>query len=920
MIKIVQANVRHFYNNRHLIYDFLRQENPDVVLLNSLSVTNGYKIRYYGYTSRQSEDGVHRGICILIKSSFKHTFLTDIFNHPDFLAIKLYTPTTPIIVATAYIRPFTNLPLLDFNKLFDHNNIPVFFAGDINASHLAFHHTRNDTHGHQLLSIVETKRLRYIGPDFFTFYNAGRKGRPDLVFGNRATLAYHTHCQPGPLIGSDHLPIILKISTTPILNKEKRCFSFKKADWDAFKSGLTNQNFNNNLEGEDARTIDRRWDHIFKTVVTAMVTNIPRSTYKIRREFQPSQKTQRLLTCYRNRFTQNSNRLGQELVRWDLTYLRNHLLGSFEDDHKRHWQNLVKKAENERVRTPREFWQLIRKLKGNNHPPFHHLTVNNINFSAPEEVIKIFKDHWEKVFYPHPPVPHTANHIELINTWSQVNRVEIAPSQTINFNNLDENNELIAPISFDEVKETLMRIPRKAPGTSQIGHDVLQHLPNNLLLAITNLYNASLTIGYFPSSFKTALVALIPKPQKDLTDPNNYRPISLLETLGKGFEKIINRRLRRYLDENNLITQKQFGFRSHRSTQDVLNILMTYVSNNADRRLKTVLVTKDVERAFDTVWHAGLKYKIFHNFNFPPLISKLLCNFLDNRKLKLKFLNQISETIVTFAGVPQGSSISPTLYSLYTSDIPDPLHADSLTLMYADDCTHLARHDTLVHLVRRINNELDNVSRWEQKWRIKTNQRKTKVIFIRPRKKPPFDPVYLNSDRPQNELSITQSCTVLGLTIDSQFRFHTHTKVKATLASKALSSLRRFISASPRTKMHLYKAMVMPLVTYSPLALLQASRTNQKKLQVVQNKALRWALGITWDMFIPTPEIHERASVLPLNQYWRAQVCKQTHKLHDTCPFWADVIVRLTGEGRRAAIAPLNLMSIEWGEEVEPLW
>ena len=238
---------------------------------------------------------------------------------------------------------------------------------------------------------------------------------------------------------------------------------------------------------------------------------------------------------------------------------------------------------------------------------------------------------------------------------------------------------------------------------------------------MTALYNASLATGYFPRHFKGAMVVLILKPGKDPTDPKSYRPITLLEILGKIFERILSSRLRRHLEENSLITSKQFGFRPHRSTQDTLNIMTAYLRNNADRRMKSVLVTKDVEQAFDTVWHIGLKYKICTKFNLPPLTQRLLCNFLDDRTLKLKFLDHLSDPISMYAGVPQGSGLSPTLYAMYTSDIPDPVHPQSLTMLYADDCTHLTRHVTLKGVVQRINVELNAASRWEHQWRIKTN-------------------------------------------------------------------------------------------------------------------------------------------------------------------------------------------------------
>ena len=918
MLTIVQVNVRSFFNIRNLIYDFIDRERPDVVLLNSISITNSYAIKYFGYTSRQSRDGWSVGSCILVKSTLHFEFISPPFIHPDFMAVKLFTQQGPIILSTAYITPFSNLPLADFNKLFSYNHLPVFFAGDINANHISLNHPYTNAHGRQLLSIFDTKRLHYIGPDFHTSYTGRGKGRPDLVFGNRAALAYHTHLQPGPNVGSDHIPIIFKLSTSPILNKETMSFRYKQADWDDFKSNLASQNFDFNLNGENAHEIDRHWNHIFAWISSTMLRSIPRSKHKIRKSFHPSERTKRLLTCYRNRFLQNLNNLNYR-VRWDLSILRNHVIDSIDNDRKIHWENLVKNTESMRIRTPREFWQKIKQLKGTNFPPFSHLTKDNVNISDPAEVIKIFHDHWQTVFYPHQPHPLVNNHINFINTWSEENRIETEPEPIIRLDRLDETCDLTAPILLEEIKQIIMRFPRKAPGSSQIGRDVLQHLPDNLLRAMTHLYNSSLATGHYPSPFKTALVALIPKPKKDLTDPKNYRPISLLETIGKIFEKIINSRLRRYLENHDLLSSKQFGFRSHRSTQDVLNLLTNYCNNNKDRRLKTVLVTKDVERAFDTVWHAGLKYKLCTKFNFPPILQKLLCSFLDDRKLKLKFKGKVSNTISMHAGVPQGSILSPTLFILYTNDLPDPTFPDSLTLLYADDCTHLARHDSIAGVVNRINDELDTVSRWEHKWLIKTNSTKTKVLFLNPKKKPPYGNIYINSfDRLQAPLQITPSCTVLGVNIDSKLNFKSHITSKAGLATETLLSLYRFRCAAPRTKLHLFKSLIKPPLTYAPLPLSLAARTNIRKLQVVQNRALRWIFDIRWDDFVRTSSLHERASVLPLNIEWRRLVCKQLDKLRSWSPDWIARTAALL-QGWRSGLGR-DLLSLDWEEEIDPIF
>ena len=129
----------------------------------------------------------------------------------------------------------------DMNVLFNHNTIPIFFAGDLNAYHTALNHAYNNVHGQQLWAQMGALRLHFIGPDFDTFYGPnGRKGRPDIVIGNRAALPYHSHCIAGEHLGSDHIPVIITISTNPILHPEKTHFDYSKANWEGFQANLNN--------------------------------------------------------------------------------------------------------------------------------------------------------------------------------------------------------------------------------------------------------------------------------------------------------------------------------------------------------------------------------------------------------------------------------------------------------------------------------------------------------------------------------------------------------------------------------------------------------------------------------------------------------------------------------------------------------
>ena len=925
-MKILQFNVRSYWNLRDPIYNYINKVRPDVVLLNSTGVTNGKRIKHPGYTSRQSPDGAHQGVCILVNHTIKYEFLTGWFTFHSMMAVKLYTLQGPIIIATAYVNPGIGIPMHDFNVLFNHNTIPIFLAGDLNANHTALLHTHNNEHGRQLVAQMNTLRLHFIGPDFDTFYGPrGNKGRPDIFIGNRATLPYHSHVVPGEHKGSDHIPMIITISTNPILHPERPQFMYSRANWEGFQANLNNAHLDEfcQVQGREEHDIDLYWLMILNTIVDEMKKNIPQTSYKIRASFRPSMRTQRLLICLRNRFEQNKQRIQQ--VQWDLNILRNHVLESFKRDRAEYWTNLVRKAEGLRTNNPQAFWDDIRKLKGTLHQPFDYLMDGNRRVTNDTEILDVLRRHWEAVFQPHPPQVDAEAHSIEINHWIRQNHERISPLPTVDLDILDDRVPLTAPITLPEVKVNISRLKRKAPGASRIGREAMKHLPNSVLTAVVSLYNACLALGYFPTALKHGLIILILKPGKDPTDPSSYRPISLLEILAKIFEGIINTRLRDHLEDNNLLPTNQFGFREHRSTADVTNIMTSFVANNYDRKLKTVVVTKDVQKAFDTVWHAGLKYKICNNFDLPDITIKLLCSFLDDRSCKIMFRGQKSEMIKPAAGDPQGAKLSPTLYIMYIADMPSPVHpGNALTLVYADDCTHITRAQALNTAIRRMNIELDVVARWERRWRIQTNPNKTKALFMYQKKGPGIpDPVYLNDPipfQPRARLEVKSYITVLGVRYDKGCRFHKHASNQLAQAKHAYSSILRFEKASVNTKRHLYQALVKPHLIFSPLPLSLSAYKWRRSLQVVQSKALRWVNNVKWDDFLSNETVHEMTRNAPaLNVLWHCHIGRQFFRLGAWHEDWINKLNDLAYHGPyiRRGIARV-LPDVNYAAEIEP--
>jgi hypothetical protein len=127
---------------------------------------------------------------------------------------------------------------------------------------------------------------------------------------------------------------------------------------------------------------------------------------------------------------------------------------------------------------------------------------------------------------------------------------------------------------------------------------------------LTHLINHCIRLSHFPTPRKEAKVVALPKPGKDPKFPQNLRPISLLPTTGKGFEKIILQIAQKHMGERNLLNASPFGFRARHSTTLQCMRLVDHVTLNFNNNMSTAAVFLDIEKAFDTAWHPGLLYEL----------------------------------------------------------------------------------------------------------------------------------------------------------------------------------------------------------------------------------------------------------------------------------------------------------------------
>ena len=144
----------------------------------------------------------------------------------------------------------------------------------------------------------------------------------------------------------------------------------------------------------------------------------------------------------------------------------------------------------------------------------------------------------------------------------------------------------------------------------------------------------------------------------------NYRPVSLLSVVSKVFEKHVNNRIVDHLEKCGLFSDFECGFRSFRSTPDLLTVLSDRIARAFNRHEATRAVALDIFKAFDRVWHAGLLHKL-KSYGISGQIFGLISSFLSNRRLRVVLDGKSSQEHPVNAGVPQGSILGLTLFLLY---------------------------------------------------------------------------------------------------------------------------------------------------------------------------------------------------------------------------------------------------------------
>ena len=430
------------------------------------------------------------------------------------------------------------------------------------------------------------------------------------------------------------------------------------------------------------------------------------------------------------------------------------------------------------------------------------------------------------------------------------------------------------PITAELVEKALGELDvGKATGPDQISPRVLKQCARELSVPLADIFSACLAEKKWPASWKEAYVVPVHK-KESKSDPKHYRPISLLSVMGKVFEKLVAAVIWQHLNEHQLLSPHQFGFRPGRSTSDLLLLLSQEWQDTLDEGLDTLVVALDIAGAFDRVWHAGLLAKLQAK-GIDGGLLRLLEDYLQGRTLRVVVNGRTSSPTNIGASVPQGSVLGPVLWNVYIDDLLRQLPA---VKAYADDCTislSYCRQDSQ-RAVNNINRQLKAAEEWGKVWQVTFAPDKTHAMVIS--RSPAASQAVEGLLRFEGEqLTLQEHIKILGVTMDRELRYDTHITSVARQTSQRVSALRRVAgSLDSRGILNLYKAQIRPCMEYGALTWMSSAHTHTSRLDAVQRRALR-LLGEDHDDAASITSLEHRRDVATLTVCQKAQVLHTPH-------------------------------------------
>ncbi len=819
---IISWNLNSFKRKLPYLQILLNIFTPLVICLQETKLSKNDTITLKNYKIFRQDLGTDGnakgGVLIAIHNTIKSE-LVQIQTPYQAVAAKIYLDHTRIItVCSIYLHHDDVINNLELNNLLQQLHSPFILTGDFNSHNPLWGSRKIDARGREIEKFLSAPHIALLNDGTSTRFDvySGTSTAIDLTLCSTSIQEDMSWKISDQLFNSDHHPQLIYIRNNRKLRGPRYPnWNIKKADWQKFRSSLSFQNVFNPTD-----QVEEMNKNFTNTIIHAANSSIPKTRREVTRNPVPwwNQNCEVAIknkNIALNNFKKHPTFENGKLFKIARAVARRTIIFSKRSS----WRTFVSSINTRICSTT--IWNQIRKISNkNSFTPITALT--NVEGNLETEIGNIAET--------------------MADYFYTVTKEDVTLASCSSF---PEDNEEIynQPIQMHELRTSIMSMRSSSAGPDQIHIDMIKNLTDNQLKYLLTLYNTIWSTHVIPALWLEAHIIPILKTNKDITEPSSYRPISLTSVLCKILEKILTKRLNWYLEKNECLDPQQNGFRQKRCTIDNLVRLQQEIQDGFTLNQSTLCVFFDLEKAFDRISRAAI-LDTLQKWKFRGNLPRFIQSFLSNRTFRVRIADQLSTVRLQETGTPQGSVLSPLLFIIALTDIQEVIKKPVQYSLFADDLVIYIRGPTMTTLEEKIQATLHSLTNWSQAKKLKFSSTKTNVINFT-KKKRDMRPVILHLAG--TKLPTTTEVRFLGLIFDQKLTWRTHIHHLKARCSKALNILKKLYSTSwgsdRLTMLKIYNTMVRSLLDYGSIIYTSASTATLRKLNCIQNTALRLSTG-----------------------------------------------------------------------------
>ena len=399
------------------------------------------------------------------------------------------------------------------------------------------------------------------------------------------------------------------------------------------------------------------------------------------------------------------------------------------------------------------------------------------------------------------------------------------------------NSIYLRPVTPKEVHDMINKLKNKATLDTKIGPMKIANDDSKFTNTLAEIVNTSFLQGVFPSTLKSARVVPIHKGGCK-SDVINYRPISLLSSFSKIYEKLMHTRVLEFLDSNGSLFENQYGFRPGMSCEHAILNAQNTILHSLSRKQISVLLLLDYSKAFHVLEHSILLKRLEH-YGIRDLALKWFESYLTDRH-QFVTINGVDSCPRSIQyGIPQGSILGPLLFVIYINDLPNISNLAKF-ILYADDANIIVTGNTEEEVQLKLMQITTLLIKWVDCNGLALNLRKTHYIVFSSGR---VDYSKINVNIAGTNIERVSEARFLGVIIDEKLTWSKHlaaVKIKMARYMGIMYKIKRFLPL--KVRLQLYHSFVQSHLNYCSLAWGFAAKSKIDALFCKQKQGVRMVM------------------------------------------------------------------------------